>query len=63
MAIRREWKIRIVWLLLGLALGSIPQCSTFWDTDRCLDNGGRWDDATQSCTGARTNNNEQSDNG
>ncbi|MGE0755254.1 MAG: hypothetical protein AB7L92_08870 [Alphaproteobacteria bacterium] len=46
---RREWKIRIGWLFMGLALGSIPSCVTFWEVDSCLDQGGRWNYQLEQC--------------
>lgn len=46
---RREWKIRIGWLIMGIVLGSLPHCSRWFEIDTCLDRGGRWNYQTNQC--------------
>ncbi|MFO0388849.1 MAG: hypothetical protein ACK502_03915 [Alphaproteobacteria bacterium] len=46
---KREWKIRISWLILGLLIGSIPMCSRWLTVDNCLDEGGRWNEEKKEC--------------
>jgi hypothetical protein len=45
----------LVWIVLILTVLFLawPRAARFLAVDRCLDNGGRWDDASDSCEYAR----------
>jgi len=41
---------KILWAIIILfALWMVPYCKRWWEIDRCLDNGGRWDYENRVC--------------